>query len=168
MLSTDRSDFESQLAILFGGYPTFLTPPRTEAYWRGLQKMPLSTFVRCVDYALGESGTDKLPTVNSLWQISRHLRSVAAAPPKAVEAIHPLQRVANGAMLKLLHDKGAASDESLREIVAVKNKICSQVPPDVDPAELRDVLIAAFEKLWQPMSAERVQAHTERMFGTSP
>lgn len=77
MLNTDREDFETQLEVLFGGYPTFLTPPRKEAYWRGLQKMPLSMFVRCVDFALQDTSEEgkKLPTVHRIWDISRGLKS---------------------------------------------------------------------------------------------
>jgi hypothetical protein len=77
VLSADREDFEKQLEVLFGGYPTFLTPPRKEAYWRGLQKMPLSMFIRCVDYALQDTSEEgkKLPTVHRLWDISHGLKS---------------------------------------------------------------------------------------------
>jgi hypothetical protein len=163
MLSTERQDFETHLAILFGGYPTFLTPPRTEAYWRGLSKMPLSLFVRCVDYALGESGTDKLPTVNALWQISRGLRAPMpqrqAAP---TEPIHPLQAAANSALLSLLNQRGPASAECIRELIAAKNKIASTLPPDSDPAEVRDVLQGVFEQLWSPMPAAECTAILER------
>lgn len=158
MLSTEREAFESQLAVLFGAYPTFLTPPRTEAYWRGLSKMPLSLFVRCVDYALGESGTDKLPTVNALWQISRGLRAPLPQKPIAAgERIHPLQAAANGALLSLLQAKGPASEECIRQLVALKNQIVGSLPSDSEPTEVRDVLHAAFEKRWVPMpEAERL------------
>lgn len=165
MLSTERADFETHLGVLFGGYPTFLTPPRTEAYWRGLARMPLSVFVRCVDYALGESGTDKLPTVNAIWQISRNLRSPAALQRQADDMpVSTLQRVANGAFLRLLNDKGAVSEAALAKILAVKNKIVSEVPPDADHGELRGVLLAAFEKLWEPMPQACIDAHIERKF----
>lgn len=165
MHNTDRKAFDDQLAVLFGGFPTFLTPPRIEAYWRGLQKMPLATFVRCVDYALGESGTDKLPTVNALWQISRNLRAPAAPQRHADTApISDLQRVANGAFLRLLNDKGAVSEQALAKILAVKNKIVSEVPADADHGELRAVLIAAFEKLWEPMPQACIDALIERKF----
>lgn len=169
MLSTDRADFEAQLGVLFGGYPTFITPPRVEAYWRGLQKMPLSVFVRCVDHALGESGTDKLPTVNSLWQISRHLRAVSSVPQRqaAAPAMNPLQRAASGAILSMLNSKGPASDAALVKIIALKNRIVSQAPVDADDDELRDVVMGAIEKLWEPMSAECIQAHVSRRFGGS-
>lgn len=166
MHDTDRHQFESELGVLFGGFPTFLTPPRIEAYWRGLQKMQMSTFKRCIEQVLGESGQEKLPTVNTLWQISKRLRAVSANPQKQVlpVIVHPLQRVANGAMLKLLHDKGPASDEALAKIIALKNRIVSQSPEDADHGELRDVVLAAIEKLWEPMSAEAVAAHIARRF----
>lgn len=166
MLSTERSDFEAQLAVLFGAYPTFLTPPRTEAYWRGLSKMPLSLFVRCVDYSLGESGTDKLPTVNALWQISKRLRA-PMPPPKqpAATHVHPLQAAANGALLSLLRDKGPASEACTRQLIQIKNQIVSQLSADSDPAEVRDVLLGAFEKHWVPMPEHELAAAVNRRFG---
>lgn len=165
MLSTERSDFETQLAVLFGGYPTFLTPPRIEAYWRGLSKMQLSVFVRCVDYSLGESGTDKLPTVNALWQISRHLRAQTtpqkqAAPPP----MHPLQGATLSALLSLLRDGGAASEDCIRQLVAIKNRIVESMPLDADQAEVRDVLLGAFEKHYVAMPEAELQAVLQRRF----
>lgn len=152
MLSTDRADFEAQLAVLFGGFPTFLTPPRIEAYWRGLAKMPLSLFVRCVDQALGEAGTEKLPTVSTLWQISKRLRVPAPPQREATEArIHPLQAAANSALLSLLRDKGPASEDCIKQLISLKNQIVGSIPAESDPTEVRDVLLAAFEKRWAPM-----------------
>lgn len=157
MLSTERADFETHLGVLFGGYPTFLTPPRTEAYWRGLARMPLSVFVRCVDYALGESGTDKLPTVNAIWQISRNLRSPPKPQIQAQPALaHPFQGAANGALLSLLNSKGPASDDCIAKLVALKNRIVADLPTDADPAEVRDVLIQAFERIWVPMPQSEI------------
>lgn len=168
MHSTERPQFEAELEILFGGFPTFLTPPRVEAYWRGLQHMTISTFKRCVMEALGEGGTDKLPTVNALWQISKRLRtSVPAQRQAETVAIHPLQRVANGAVFKLLRDKGPTSDESLTKIIALKNRIVGQAPADAEHDELRDVVIGAIEKLWEPMSAAALEAHIAKRFATS-
>jgi hypothetical protein len=163
MLSTERADFETHLGILFGGYPTFLTPPRVEAYWRGLSKMPLSLFVRCVDHSLGESGTDKLPTVNALWQISRSLRAPTPQKRTAIpETIHPLQGAANSALLSLLNEKGPASEACIKQLVALKNQIVGSLPRDSDPAEVRDVLRAAFEKRWVPMPDVERLAIVER------
>ena len=153
MLSTERETFEGQLAVLFGAYPTFLTPPRVEAYWRGLQKMPLSTFVRCVDQALSEAGQEKLPTVNTIWQISRNLhvsaRQLQTQRPEPDALNCHGQRV----MLSFLrHQESAASEASLLRMIAAKNKLIEQyrwiVQEETEAAgELRD-------KLWDALAAQ--------------
>lgn len=169
MYSTDRPQFESELAILFGGYPTFLTPPRVEAYWRGLQKMQLETFRRCVNEALGDEGNDKLPTINTIWQISRKQRA-AAIPQKQVaqQAMHPLQGAANSALLSLLRDRGPASEDCIQQLVAIKNRIVASMPVDADPIEARDVLLGAFEKHWVPMPEAERSSAISRRFGGAP
>ena len=125
MLSTERMAFEEQLAVLFGGYPTFLTPPRVEAYWRGLSKMPLSLFVRCVDYALGDQGTDKLPTVNALWQISKRLRAPSPATPKpgAPNVGDDFLLVGNRWLLAFLLKTGGVPEDAIPWLVELKNRI---------------------------------------------
>jgi hypothetical protein len=125
MLSTDRADFEAQLAVLFGGYPTFLTPPRVEAYWRGLSKMPLSTFVRCVDHALGESGSDKLPTVNTLWQLSKQLRAHAMPQnkPAAARVGDDYLLVGNRWLLAFLLKMNGVPEDAIPWLVELKNRI---------------------------------------------
>lgn len=125
MLSTERADFETHLSILFGGYPTFLTPPRIEAYWRGLSKMPLSLFVRCVDFALGESGTDKLPTVNALWQISRRLRAPApiAQPAPQVRVGDDFLLTGNRWLFAFLLKTGGVPADAVPWLVELKNRI---------------------------------------------
>lgn len=125
MLSTDRADFEAQLAVLFGGYPTFLTPPRVEAYWRGLSKMPLSTFVRCVDQALGESGSDKLPTVNTLWQISKQLRATQPAQirPAAAPVGDDFVLLGNRWLFAFLLKTNGVPEDAIPWLVELKNRI---------------------------------------------
>lgn len=126
MLSTERKDFDEQLEVLFGGFTQFLTPNRKEAFWRGLQKMQLSMFARCVDYLLGDSGDDKLPTPNRIWQVSRQLRQRPSMEKPAVEqpefdAVHAFgQRC----LLVFLQQTPEQIDEAaLQRLVAAKNKI---------------------------------------------
>lgn len=125
MLSTERQDFETHLAVLFGGYPTFLTPPRVEAYWRGLSKMPLSVFVRCVDHALGEQGPDKLPTVNTLWQISKRLRAPAPAAQKPAERTvgDDFLLVGNRWLLAFLLKTNGVPEDAIPWLIELKNRI---------------------------------------------
>lgn len=74
MLSTDRDEFDVQLAILCAGYDRPVGD-RGEAYWKGCAKMSLIEFARIVEYALGEQGPEKIPTVNHLWRMRSQLRT---------------------------------------------------------------------------------------------
>lgn len=151
MLNTERPDFESQLSVLFGGYPTFLTPPRIEAYWRGLSKMPLSVFVRCVDQALGESGSDKLPTVNTLWQISKRLRAPGSGPKPTFEKPigDDFLLVGNRWLLAFML-KTHVSDDVLPWLIELKNRIVEDFRNSGDACggpttqEWLDMAMAAF------------------------
>lgn len=170
MLSTERTDFESQLAVLFGGFPTFLTPPRIEAYWRGLQKMQLSVFVRCVDYALSESGGEKLPTVNAIWQISRNLRSVAPPRQQANDAppVDHFANLGNRWLLAFLLNKQGASPACLPQLLAIKNRIVDQFRSSGDvcggptTAEWLEVATGAFDRAWQSASEDDIETACQR------
>lgn len=146
MLSTEREDFETQLEVLFGGYPTFLTPPRKEAYWRGLQKMPLSTFVRCVDYALQDTSEEakKLPTVHRIWDISRGLKRAQPQRPEPELELEPkldrFARFGNIQFFKFLR-KHDVDNSQLPELIRRKDEIvdAARQDPDMqqgDPKEL--------------------------------
>ena len=169
MLSTDRQEFESQLSTLFGGYPQFLTPPRIEAYWRGLQKMSISVFIRCVDHALGEQGSEKLPTVNTLWQISKQLRAMQARPePKLERKFEPFHAHGQRCMLAYLQRKGATSWDSMRLMIAEKNRLIEQfreiaAEDAVTGTEIREALFAAFDRLWHPMPANQIDLHRQNL-----
>ena len=79
MIEADRSEFESHARVLFAGCNLPATPERIEAFWRGLSQMPLSGFVRTVNYVLGPQGPDDLQkiTTHRLYQIYRYLRAQA-------------------------------------------------------------------------------------------
>lgn len=89
MNSGDRQEFDTQIAILCAG---FNVPPgdRQEAYWKGMMRMSLMEFTRCVEYALGEDGPEKIPTCSQLWGLRKRMREQARAtvlieqkPPEA-------------------------------------------------------------------------------------
>jgi hypothetical protein len=170
MLSTEREIFDEHLEVLFGGFTGFLTDPRREAYWRGLQKMPLSVFVRCVDQVLGETGQEKLPTVNTLWQVSRNLRAASANDRPSVLRSEPLDIVhayGNRALLWWLRKHGSVSASSLQKIIAAKKQTCdayaliTQEEPEAG-AELRDKLFAEWDALREPMPAAELASGYER------
>lgn len=156
MLAAEREDFDKQLDVLFGGYPTFVTPPRREAYWRGLQKMQLSTFVRCVDAALQDQSEEgkKLPTVNRVWELSRVLKSRAFTqqPPRTQEApsYDDYHRLGSRWLFAFLLKRGGVGPSALPKLVAAKNRIVEQFRAggDIDGtvAEWLDVAMAQFER----------------------
>jgi hypothetical protein len=169
MHSTERPAFESELAVLFGGFPQFLTAPRIEAYWRGLSKMSMSTFSRCVDYTLSEGGADKLPTVNAIWQISRNLRSQPDARPSVLTApqLGPVHAYGNRALMNWLRRNGAVSEAALRKILAEKKRLCDAydlICRDEPEAgdEVRDKLFEAWDALREGVTPEQLASGYER------
>lgn len=81
MNSGDRKEFEEQLAVLCAGMDVPCTTERKEAYWRALQQMSLSVFVRTVDFVLSKEIWAKIPKPGQLWEASRRMR--ASGPPPA-------------------------------------------------------------------------------------
>lgn len=81
MLSTDRAQFDAQLAILCAGF-SVPVGDRSQAFWLGLAKMELATFARVVAECLGEGGPEKMPTVSVCWAISKRMRTVRYVPPE--------------------------------------------------------------------------------------
>ncbi len=76
MLSTDREEFAAQMRLLCDGFNVPLSE-RVEAYFKGCAKMSLIEFARCVEYALGADGPEKIPTTGQLWKILHALKSRA-------------------------------------------------------------------------------------------
>jgi hypothetical protein len=74
MQSGDRQEFDTQMAMLCAGF-NVPQGDRFDAYWKGLEKMQLASFVRVVEHALGENGPDKIPTTQACWAISKQLRA---------------------------------------------------------------------------------------------
>lgn len=155
MLSTEREEFDKQLEVLFGGYPTFVTAPRKEAYWRGLQKMQLSMFVRCVDAALQDQSEEgkKLPTVNRVWELSRNLKARTAMPQRTQEtqvSYDDYHQLGQRWLFAFLLKRGGVDPAVLPKLIATKNRIVAEFRAggDVDGtvAEWLDVAMAAFER----------------------
>lgn len=155
MLSTEREDFDKQLEVLFGGYPTFVTAPRKEAYWRGLQKMQLSMFVRCVDAALQDQSEEgkKLPTVNRVWELSRTLKSRSAPlqQTREVQSYDDYHQLGQRWLFGFLLERGGVEPSVLPKLVAAKNRIVEQFRAggniDGTVAEWLDVAKAEFDRV---------------------
>ena len=74
MQNTERKEFDGYVAKLCAGYNAPLGD-KPEAYWTAFSKLSLIEFARCVEFALGESGPEKLPTVRGIWDIRRQLKT---------------------------------------------------------------------------------------------
>lgn len=81
MNSTDRTEFDSQLAVLCAGMDVPCTQERKEAYWKGLQQMSLSIFVRTVEFILAKETWARIPKPGQVWECSKRMR--ASGPPPA-------------------------------------------------------------------------------------
>lgn len=90
MQLANRAEFEQHLKRLCAGFNVPATPERVDAYWSGLARMNLSAFMRAVEFALGETGPDKLPTPKQCWALSKQSKPA----PAAVELSENDQRAA--------------------------------------------------------------------------
>lgn len=180
MLAAERSEFEQMVRVLCAGFNVPATAERIEAYWRGCNRMSLLTFGRVVDHALEEFESDRNgpPTVPQMWGLFRDLRERAPAPEQISEPLDPLQKFAGLLMFSFWLRKAypdnngrgrTASDASTRATVKARSRIVAACRGDAvltralskdstmrSPEEasavneLRDVLLNAFEKNWEP------------------
>lgn len=81
MIEGERAEFEIKLAVLFAGIDKPLGDAAREAFWRGLERMSLVVFTRCVDLLLRDlehaEGPPKRFTVGDIWQANNRLRAKA-------------------------------------------------------------------------------------------
>lgn len=84
MLSTDRDEFDAQVATLCAGHNVPATPERKDAFWIGMAKMSLIEFTRCVEFALSEQGPEKFPSTKVLWRLHREIKSSSRATTQQV------------------------------------------------------------------------------------
>ncbi len=161
MNSTERPVFEDRCKVLLAGFNTMVTPERLEAYWTGLNRMPLGTFERCLSHVLGPEAPDRLPTPGQLWRVSKELRAKPDA--RSTAPVQPqgetFANYGNRAMVAWLCKRGPASATALLDMVDEKNRLCDayRVICQEEPTacvELRDKLFAAWEAAWQPLSTE--------------
>lgn len=88
MNATDRPEFTSQLKLLCAGF-NVPVGDREEAYWKGLANLSLPEFSRCVEYALGEAGPEKIPTTRQIWGIRKELRARRFSGPVEQQPAQP-------------------------------------------------------------------------------
>lgn len=158
MLNTERPDAEKLFSALLAGFDRKASPERLDAYWRGCNRMALPLLERVVDFALSERGPDSIPTPRQLWLLAREMRSPAAprSPEHEEPQLDPLSAFANRTLFVFLCQRGAASQESLVELVSAKNAVVRAIksPEGIEAEELRDVLRTTFAKLWRERTPE--------------
>jgi hypothetical protein len=148
--TADRPLFEDQLGALCAGFNVPMTELRTDAYWRGLQKMHLVQFARVVEYALSERGPERIPTVPQCWALLKQQRATRPADviqPVATATYDALHCFAQRCLLRWLRENGPVPAEALQRIVSEKNRLLDQfrviateerlVADDVRPAMFR-------------------------------
>ena len=108
MLLTDRTEFDAQMQVLCAGFNVPMGE-RSAAYWRGLAKMELRTFVRVVEHCLGEKGPERIPTVNAVWTLSKSLRPprITPEPTTAPWQGDQWDRVANLRLIDHIRSNGS-------------------------------------------------------------
>lgn len=74
MYNSERAEFDELLRQLCAGFNKPVGD-RSEAYWKGLSRMSLVEFARCVEFALGEQGPKDIPTTPQVWGIRKQLRA---------------------------------------------------------------------------------------------
>jgi hypothetical protein len=82
VISTDRPEFEKQLAVLCASQDVPCTEPRIEAFWRALQSMSLLQFVRTVDHMLVKESWARMPKPVQVWDAFKRMRAAAPSEPK--------------------------------------------------------------------------------------
>lgn len=172
MQLADREQFVAQLAELCAGFNVPVTDARSEAYWRGLQRMELPMFARCVEYAIGQSGPEKFPTTGALWGIYRNLRRwrppAAAAREEEAPKVDDFTAFANRRLIKFLMARGAVADVSIAAMVAVKNRLAESYR-EIDQSErvteqdFARSLEVEFARLWLERTPEEIAADRIRI-----
>lgn len=173
MQTADRPDFVAQLKALCAGYNIPCKPETEDAFWRGLSRMPVSSFARVVDHALSEDGPEGFPNVRKVWALHRQLRRPAPAPeapPQQVDALtlDGYTKFANRALWRFLYDHNGAASAALAALTAEKNRVADQfrliaTEERVTAQEFREALFSAFRRVHKPMAWRDVEADRQRL-----
>jgi hypothetical protein len=154
--STDREEFETQLARLCAGFNIPVTKHRRDAYWSGLAKMSLSQLSRVIDLALGEDGPEDLPTTRTIWKMHRQMRApgpTAVQTPARNDEPDHLEYFANRLLwLHLSHRGGLGSVkgemlEELQRCLKFKRQIVDEFAGFIREGD-QDATPAAFYQWW--------------------
>lgn len=173
MQVTDRGEFESRLKLLCAGFNVPVTTERVEAYWLGLAKMPLSSFVRATEHALGEGGPEKIPTPRQCWAISKTVRhsqpKVEPTPLETREAeaqrlgydpADEWELLANRIGMKFSrcfggnHGRSMEGWRALRRIAQQFSMLAVDEDPEATGARMQSAIIQEFRRIAEVASRE--------------
>jgi hypothetical protein len=127
MQTSDRPEFDAQLARLCAAYNVPATPERLDGYWTAFRNLSLLEFARIIEAALGEQGPERMPTVPALWGIRKALR---VKPPHMLQErrdVDPWPMAANRLLVAYLWrrrlNEGHSGDISLAARVAATSSL---------------------------------------------
>lgn len=166
MNSSDRGDFERELAVLFAAIDKPVTEARSEAFWRGLAKMSMLEFSRSVERLLQDLQEGEAPryfSVADVWAARRRLR---AAPVVYVHE-QPIQQQpmdgwdvrANELLLKHLATRLGADPRAYGPLTAFVPRTPA---PCYSPEQERATgVLVAYKRAWAADMREAANAANE-------
>ena len=167
MNGNDRPAFESQVSILCAAYNVPATPERIEGFWASFGgKVSLAAFAKVVAHALGEDGTEKMPTVHQLWTIYRKNKPTlqgAAQPVKVQSEFDNYHAYGNRTLFGFLMAKQGVDAVILPQLIDAKNRIMGQYreverEEAVESEEIRKQLYRTWETIFAAQHQDMDQA----------
>lgn len=158
MLGTEKQEFGSIMSKLCAVFDRKVDAELISSYWAALQAMPLIGFQRAADKAIETS--ERMPRPSQIWTLYRDSKRAAtghqAVQDRREEQLDAFEAFGNRALLVFLLNVGAASTESLKQLVAEKNRVVGNFrlisTEDVVTAEeMREALMKAFKRVWRAM-----------------
>lgn len=155
--------YGSQLARVYGeSVPSVWA--RTIA---GMDQYKLATGLR----NLVNNGSGTVPSlpqfVKACHQTSHEGMERNHSPEKTItKEYHAIHAHAQKCLFAYLWNRDAASQSALDEMIAIKNKIVSDMiaiskEEEITGTEIRKSLFARWDNLWKPMPSEQMQRHHE-------
>lgn len=143
MYQTDFDEFKKTIGDLCVSVNRPFNDDLARVFWEDLKGQHLSEIRERAKY-LRACGKSRF-TANDLKP-----ERPAAQPVNTFRPLPPItwqQTSGNLALFRFLLMKQSVPDDVVGQLVATKNKIVATAADDDDPIELRDVLLAAFERI---------------------
>lgn len=159
MQQADRGEFDAQIRLLFAGFNQFMRDETCEAYWLALNKFPLITIIRAVEFSLSDKGPETVPKAPKLREIAFAVRSQSRAPgATAKPAAQPDRQYddwhtfGQRRLLAFLRAYGPFSEPTMQALVAEKNRLLEQwkiieAEEPIEAAEVFEALHKGFMRI---------------------